>query len=367
MTGKRVHSRGTLRPATARGFSLIELLVAIAVFLIVSSAAFTLFNRQQVLLTQQQGLAGLNIGLRNALTQIQIDAVNAANGLVLGAYVPAWPVGATIFNQNPASACNNATTFQYSSTCFDTLNIILADPLTPTCNLAANLNTSTASTVNVVPSTGTASTYAGNFKTGDTLLVVSGNGSPFTTITLTANGTASGSNIALHFTSTSAAGINPKDSPPPPTGTGLMITTDGLASDLGVNYYQNTPTTDWVIRLAPITYYVDTTNSNDPKLMRQVYGGTADVVMDQVVGFKVGAALVNDSTDNYYYNASAANATNGGYNNQFTQIRSIRVSLMARTTPNGTSSYRNQFDGGPYQVLGGSIVVNQRNLSMNDQ
>ncbi len=374
MTGKSVSFRGTLRPATARGFSLVELLVAMLVFLVVSSAAFTLFSRHQVLLTQTQGLAGLNIGLRNALTQIQTDAANAANGLVLGAYVPAWPVGATIINQNPGTACNNPATFQYSSTCFDTLNIILVDPSTPTCNLAANLNTSTQSTVNVIPTSGTASTYASNFKTGDTLLVVNANGSPFTTITLTANGKASGSNIQLSFTSTSSTGVNPMDSPPPPTGKGFLITTDGLSTDLGVLYYQNSPTTDWVIRLAPITYYVDTTNPNNPTLMREVYGGTPAALVDQVVSFKVGAALVNDPTDNYYYNASAPGATlaaaeqYGGYNNEFTQIRAIRITLMVRTTPNGSlSSYKNEFDGGPYQVLGGSVVVNPRNLSMNDQ
>ncbi|MGD0222369.1 MAG: PilW family protein [Terriglobia bacterium] len=368
MTGKSVHSRGTLRLAAARGFSLVEMLVAIAVFLIISSAAFTLFNNQQQLLSQQQGLAGLNIGVRNALTQIQMDAVNGANGLVLGAYAPAWPVGAKIVNQTPSTACNTgAPNFQYGTTCFDSLIIILADRLTPTCNLAANLNTSTSTTVNVVPTTGTAAQYAGNFHTGDELMVVSGAGVPFTTITLTANGTASGSNIALSYTSTSTAGINPKDAPCPPAGTGLCLTTDALPAYLGVNYYQSSPTTDWIIRLAPITYYVDTTNANDPKLMRQVSGGAATQVMDQIVSFKVGAALVNDTTGNYYYKASAANNASGGYNSDFTLVRSVRVSLLARTPPNATLSYRNQFDGGPYQVLGASVVVNPRNMSMNDQ
>jgi prepilin-type N-terminal cleavage/methylation domain-containing protein len=354
----------------ARGFTLVELMVAVGVFLVVSGAAFTLFNYQQTMLTQQQMLSGLNIGVRNTLTQIQLDGVNAANGLVLGAYAPAWPVGATIVNQNPTTACNTgAPNYQFGSNCFDELIIILADRNTPTCNLAANLNTNTTSTVNVVPSTGTAATYAANFKTGDELMVVSGAGKPFTTITLTAPGSASGSNIVLSYTSTSATGVNPKDTPGPPGGTGLLLTTDALSTYLGVNYYQSNPTTDWVIRLAPVTYYVDTTNANDPKLMRLVAGGTAALVMDQVVLFKVGASLVNDPTGNYYYNASdsTANYQKGGYNNDFTLVRSIRVSLMARTVPNGTFAYRNPFDGGPYQVLGASVVINPRNLSMNDQ
>lgn len=259
--------------------------------------------------------------------------------------------------------------------CFDTVNFILADRNTPACNLAANLDTATATTVSVVPSTGTAATYYSHFLAGDELMVVSGAGTPFTTITLTANATQSGSNIVLHFTSTSAptttpsdpGGINPSDSPCPPAGTGLCLTTDALSTYRGVNFYQSSPTTDWVIRLAPITYYVDTTNADDPKLMRQVKGGTAAEVMDQLVSFKVGAALVNDTTGNYYYNASAATNTLGGFNNDFTLVRSVRVSILARTPPNATVSYRNQFDGGPYQVLGASVVINPRNMSMRDQ
>ena len=53
------------------GFSLIELMVAMSVFLIISVTAFTLFSRHQSLLGQEQGVSGLNIGLRNALSQLQ--------------------------------------------------------------------------------------------------------------------------------------------------------------------------------------------------------------------------------------------------------------------------------------------------------
>jgi len=40
------------------GFSLIELLVALAIFMIVGSAAFTLFAKQQTSFLRQQGIAG---------------------------------------------------------------------------------------------------------------------------------------------------------------------------------------------------------------------------------------------------------------------------------------------------------------------
>ena len=58
---------------------------------------------------------------------------------------------------------------------------------------------------------------------------------------------------------------------------------------------------------------------------------------------------------------------NESYN--FSLVRSIRVSLIGRTTPDyrGTYKFRNTFDNGPYQVQGIAVVANPRNLSMNDQ
>ena len=196
--------------------------------------------------------------MRNALTQIQMDAANAGYGMLTGAYAPAWPVGVSIKNQPGTTACNNAATYQYTSTCFDSLSIIMADRNTPTCVLAASLNTNTAHTVTITPTNGlAASTYYTNFQSGNELLVVSGGLTPyFTTITLTANATLSGSNIALSFTSTDPTGINPSDSPCPPAGTQLCLTTDALSTYRGVSFNANT---DWVVRLAPITYSVDTT------------------------------------------------------------------------------------------------------------
>ena len=396
MTGKRVRSQNCGLPAVARGFSLIELIVAMAVFLIVSGAAFTLFNQHQILLSQQQGLAGLNIGLRNALTQIQLDAANAGDGLVIGPWSQtSWPLGVTINNQIPGSACNTPATMQYGPKCFDTLSVYMADPnaCSPSvqvCNPTAAFNTNTSSTVIIAPATGSLS--PSTFQAGDTLLVVKSSGSAFQTITLTQAGQASGSDVRLTFTSSTCTGspceyVNPSDAlpatPPPPLTGGLLITTTTATANEaeGVTTLTNSfTTTDLVIHMVPITYYVDTTtNPNDPTLKRQVAGGTPSIVMDQVVSFKVGAALVGDDTGNYYYNAAvtasgyatpaaslAAAETNGGYDDDFTQIRSIRVNLMARTAFNPTSTYRNLFDGGPYQVLGSSVVVNPRNLSMND-
>src|SRR5271166_4108091 len=80
------------------GFSLLELLVAMVIFLIVGGAAFTLFMRQQPFANQQLNQVGLSIGMRNAMTQLQNDLVNAGAGQFAGANIPSWPVGVAIVN-----------------------------------------------------------------------------------------------------------------------------------------------------------------------------------------------------------------------------------------------------------------------------
>jgi hypothetical protein len=137
--------------------------------------------------------------------------------------------------------------------------------------------------------------------------------------------------------------------------------------------------------VSPISYYVDTSNPNDPQLIRE-QGGNKAAVMDQVIGFKVGAAIWNSINNNgiwgtsyYFYDASKYNLSNPvnpatGYANNpdspylFSLIRAVRVSLIARTQPSTDPSFtfRNAFDNGPYIVQGASVVVSPRNLSMNE-
>jgi hypothetical protein len=102
--------------------------------------------------------------------------------------------------------------------------------------------------------------------------------------------------------------------------------------------------------------------------------------MEQILGFKVGATIWNDASTNttdqfamsglYQYDASTyCNVTcPGDMAFNFAVVRSVRVSIIGRTAPDwrGTYTYRNTFDNGPYQVQGVAVVVNPRNMSMND-
>lgn len=348
---------GAGQPRRAGGFSLLELIVAMAIFLIVSSASFTLFSRHETLLSQTQGVAGLNIGMRNALSQLQMDIVNAGSGMVIGANVPAWPVGISIYNSNASgTACTptistnqSRTPPQYQSQCFDSLTVVMVDPNTPavhpltstgggvnTCGSTTPPCTATV-TVYGQPTTGytSAGIYA-NFQAGDQVLFVQANPTGVEYLYTTAVLTAAGSNyttagpvvntVKLTFTATlgpsvnypnggnNSTGSNPPYGPNDPIG----ITTNAPANELSSTFASE----DWLVRLVPITYAVNVTNNaDDPELVRSQLAGSAgsqtmvnNTVMDQVIGFKVGAArrqnLVTYTVNTSGTSVNMANATN---------------------------------------------------------
>jgi prepilin-type N-terminal cleavage/methylation domain-containing protein len=370
-----------------RAFSLLELLVAMAIFLLVSASALMLFSRQQANANQHQGLVGLNIGIRNALAQLQLDLANAGTGNYIGANIAAWPIGVTLVNNVPAAgtSCYDAANQAYTTNCFDQLNILVA------------ANSSTYPPINATGPAGCSDTSTGtaygqaatglrldqtqaNYGKGDQLLFLTGRGSKMTAVKLIAAPTiytAAGGLSAVQFTfnATNPDGTN--------SGTNWqtndplnIAACNGNTCPTPNNFGNQYCVGDWILKLSPISYSVDSSNTNDPKLIR-TQGGNAVVVMDQVIGFKVGATIWNSSTDTtnteYNYDASTYNIYNTNpppYDSayMFSLVRSVRVSLIGRTQPSTDPSFtfRNAFDGGPYFVQGASVVVNPRNLSMND-
>ncbi len=79
----------------------------------ISAASLSLFSSHQKLFNRQQNLSALNITIRNAISQLQLDVVNAGTGYYPGTNMPDPPVGVTISNSNPTSACNTAATYTY--------------------------------------------------------------------------------------------------------------------------------------------------------------------------------------------------------------------------------------------------------------
>jgi prepilin-type N-terminal cleavage/methylation domain-containing protein len=381
----------------ASGFSLLELLVAMAVFLIIGGVTLGMFAQHVPLFNRQQDQATMNIQVRNSIMQLQTDVVNGGSGYITGTNLPVGVVGVTIVNSNPATACNTPATFTYSATCFDTLNVINIEPTVPAAHpdigtFAANYATtetdciSTSSgaiyvypvvpTVPVTTEPAAATALAAEYDNAynnlgeKELLLVNSAGTKMTTILLTAAPATSVKNgvtaMLLSFTPSISGGTNTATNDP------LDISTSGNGNPLLGSAYCSS---DYVLLLAPITYNVNTTTAKDPKLIR-TQGGVSSTLADQVIGFKVGAVLWNtacpsegitgagaDDDSSYCYDSSTA-----GYSSQWTNVRSVQISLIGRTNPNpgSTYTYRNSFDSGPYQIEGVMVVLNPRNMSMND-
>ncbi|HVJ05367.1 MAG TPA: type II secretion system protein [Candidatus Saccharimonadales bacterium] len=400
-----------------RGFSLVELLVAMAMFLVISAAAFLLFNQHVKVATQQQSLSEVNIGLRNAMSQLQMDLAGAGQNLLSGvtsADGQPFSLG-VIINNNvsgsaPACAPNTDWSYPVSSACFDSLTIINVKASCPVLtiddpgNSQVSLSSSATMKANDPNYPGDNPTLASDatcFRDGDEVLIlqlpasgqqqVQCDGGPFdycmAVVTLTKDAQPTGNRILLQH--------NPTGATSDPLG--IIFNASGATNFQKANSLtQDFNNGAYIIDLGDgtddITYAVrtDPANASNPQLVRckgaSCNGTNAETLTDQVIGFKIGASLWNNaqvgSPDiaSYFYNSAnycsdkiaGADCTNTPTANDpydFSSIRSVRISMIARTVPNTTMALRNftnGFDGGPYLVQQASIVVDLRNVSNPD-
>jgi prepilin-type N-terminal cleavage/methylation domain-containing protein len=381
---------GTRRNARESGFTLVELLIATAIFLIIGAATLQLFAQHQPIFNQQQNLAEVNIALRNAVAQMQLDIANAGANYYTGVNIPNYPVGVVVNNNVVASGgdCRSGTPLQYGTNCFDNISIITADSATaPTnpSNGSGGCAVASGTSLYLAPlgtsgyaTSAAATTAAASYLNGDQILLLKNDGSQYTTVKLTAAGstaTVSGNKFVLlthtATTSTTVSGT---------TYTGFNTAASGndpynMTTNVNSLLNEQFCTTDYVLRITPIQYKVDLTDPTNPVLTRTVAGLTQTLsqktLATQIIGFKIGVSLFNNTTDTdtttYGFDASSYN--NGSsvpYN--YTLVRSVMVSLIGRTKPTTDPSYkfRNSFDSGAYEIQGVSVVINPRNMSMTD-
>lgn len=396
---KSTNSNRSVSQRGAAGFTLIELTIAITVFLVIGAAAMSLFKQHASLFSDQQYQIGLNVSLRNALSQMENDVVNAGTGWYNAANnVASWPIGIKIVNNTAGGAtCHPPGTPTYNAACFDTLNLIVPDPTTPPGQVyvapgtagcatpattgASGTGTSTMVIAPIAPTTQAQllSGYStgGGFTAGSQIIFVHvGTSGTLMTTAILNSAAASGGNVLLTYGATKSDGTNPTATNDP-----LSLTTVGNYDPALV------PTTftnsfcsgnDWVIKVAPIKYWVNTAVATNPTLTR-TENGTDNPVASQIIGFKLGASSVTlngtnitGSSGAYCYDASSA--TSPCYDFNFNEIRSVRISLIGRTPPsiytnsnvNSATMFTNSFDGQSYKIQALSIIVNPRNLSMND-
>jgi prepilin-type N-terminal cleavage/methylation domain-containing protein len=367
------------------GFTLVELLIAMALFLVITGAAFQLFAKHQPLFNQQQNLAEVNIALRNAVAQMQLDIANAGANYYTGVNIPNYPVGVVVKNNVVASGgdCRSGIPLTYGDNCFDSFSIITADSTTAPTNPSngtggcavtsgATLYLTPAGSASY-PSLAAATAAAANFIVGDQILLVKNDGSQYTTVKLTAPGgtaTVSGNRFVTlthgATSSTTVSGTTYTGYNTTAGGNDIYGMTTNVNSMLGELYCS----TDSVLRITPIQYTVDRTDPANPVLMRTVAGTTQTVsqrtLATQIIGFKVGASLFNNTTDTdtttYSFDASSYN--NGSpvpYN--YTLIRSVMVSMIGRTKPvtDPTYVFRNSFDGGDLPPISAGFMIRHPN------
>jgi len=118
-----MHSKKSRR----QGFTLVELMVAMAVFMVIGGAAIKLVRAHMPLVSSSQNQAGLNMALRSVAAQMQLDAVNAGSGYSEVSPANTWNMGIVVGNRVTTTDCHDPATFVYSGGCFDSFSIVAND------------------------------------------------------------------------------------------------------------------------------------------------------------------------------------------------------------------------------------------------
>jgi prepilin-type N-terminal cleavage/methylation domain-containing protein len=384
---KRTYVQRGKRQRAESGFSLVELLVALAVFLILSLGAVTLVKQHVPLASTVQNQVSLNIALSNVIAQIQSDAVNAGAGYYQQLNNSDNPLGMTVVNcGDPDNGCTNAAGN-------DILNILAMDPNTPAVpatdssgntvvntglNPPTGCSQSNSSNIFLLPNptTITPAALAALYNTGDYIFLLNANaqgGNTFTTTQLTGPGKVSTTNpnvVQLPIRPTDVNGISLSFGPG--SADPLYITKDQGNNRLANTFCYSNPNS-MVMRILPSAMVTYSADGNGNLLRNGV------VLSPNIVSFKVGAwaATTGSSQDqsSYLFNAPNRPPSGGcvpapgndcGYANDWPLIRSVLVTVVGKTNSNPTNPFRNSFDGGPYQVQAATTILNPRNLSMRD-
>lgn len=382
------------------GFTLIELMVSLGVFLVIAGAAFSLVTQHMPVFTAQQNQSALNFNLRNAAAQMQIDMANAGSGFYPSADVTSSPIGVTVESPVTVSGCFDAENQTYGPECFDTLRVIKVDPKTPPAQIgkdgddvfedpdkiseqicSESTHIGRSSTLHVVPVPGvTENQLASKYKEDDQILVIQRNGDGIGTAILTKDGAVTGKKVKLSHNPTGDDGTNTADN-----DRYEISTADRKNNKLMGQFCHG----DWVVRLSPVVYRVDATDASNPKLARL----TPDdpeclpdavppfkaqcILAEQIIGFKVGALLRPgyfdpnvDNTEEEIENSSDCKPycySPDTYKEDWGAISAIRITIIGRTQPQKGSKYKNEFDKGPYKIEAVSVVVSPRSLTMRDE
>jgi len=342
-----------------QGFTIVELLIAIAVTLIMMTAAVMVYQRSVQVAGVVNTRAEMQAELRAATEQIVRDLNQAGTGLTIGGFpLPSSATGGT----DPLLACDatpmcylpNSVTLtsgvlykvipehQVGPTTTEATDAIVITYLEPVSENPTDLNASGTAPNWITPAqTGTVSSDgsmitmpstlspklddpAVGLVIGDLLWIQNGNGSALGVVT---NFDASQNTITfgkdpLHFNQLSA-----------PVGS--------IPALANPNTNPAVYPSVTVQRIMMVTYFiqeVDTPNGKDYRLMRQVDARTPTPVAEHIEDMQFTYDVFDDTTGTITTNATASSGTPP--TSKPNEIRKVNMTLTARSSrPNAQGGY----------------------------
>jgi Tfp pilus assembly protein PilW len=307
-----------------RGFSLLEFMISGALTLVVLAATFTLLNNLFVANTSIQATLGAQQNLRVGMNALTRDITMAGTGFPDSGIPIPNGVGAVSLARPGLGLTCGASTVGCLPTVGNVISIVtpgigivaLATTATDVVTLATIDETAPTWTVVSFSTDGTVVTFSQDVRdagstqlfVNDLLLFNNAHGSAFGCVTTVAAGTS----VQAQFKAGDVLNIN---QPAAQFGTmGATLQSGGVYP----------PTT--VTRVQLITYFLNNTNPQDPKLMRSVNGNTPQVMVENIDNLQLSYDIFDYNNNQDTSNVKAQAATNPN------QIRSVSVYLYGHST-----------------------------------
>jgi prepilin-type N-terminal cleavage/methylation domain-containing protein len=352
-----------------KGFSMVELLVAMAVTLVVMGAAVGLYLKSAQINIWLSQKAEMQSEIRAGSNQLARDLDQAGTGIPIGGLpIPSAATGGT----NPQFACDSAQCYitpNNKLTLGTLYKVTPANSVGPTTSEATDaiiityidpaLQGWTAYPTSVLADDGTTLTMpAGTtpalndpsvgLDIGDVLLLQNANGSALGVVT---SFTAASGLIA--FASADPLNIN---QPAAPVGNVKSLQTTPAPAAPNPKYPAVT-----VSRVMMITYFIQTVNTTDgpdTRLMRQIGARTPTPVAEHIQDLKFTYDVFDSTTGTLTSNLPDA-ATGTPPTPKPNQIRKINITITQRSPRRNAQGY--------YDATSLTTSVGPRNLSFQDR
>jgi prepilin-type N-terminal cleavage/methylation domain-containing protein len=360
-----------MAPPPARreaGFTLIELIVAMAIMLVVLAGVFAAMTNAMTAEQTARGITTLNGHLRSSMDLVVRDMLQVGQGLPLGRVigVPNGPGSTAITRPGPAAdgACNGVATFPVAPAlqavtvgpdlgpaingqCTDVVTMLAHDGAFEDVNVSSIAADGRSLTVYPYGPDGIVGNaddididdapdgLGDNVRVGDLLEIKKGNASTLVYVTGVAAQTVT-------FEPGDPLGLNQFD-----TGLTMLGTTNRLRAEapadqaapvVNAGVVQSGPTS--VSRVRMITYFVDTTtNPESPRLMRQIGANAANAVAFELEAFRLTYDIADGTVNPAGVRMDATDLTTGGACAPFAcsanQIRKANVTIAIRSEHQG--------------------------------